>query len=184
MTISSTLCWLISPRWTFSKTDSLLDYLPVLSVYTTNLITKRMVYMTDYQKWQIESFRRKGAGYKSIATLTGLSRDIVRNYCKSHKVPCDAELEQDMAKLVARGLACRNCGNELTRPHTGRPRSFCCDECRFQWWSNHGDLLRCNSEALYSITCANCGKVFTSYGNAKRKYCCHECYVMDRFYRK
>ena len=26
----------------------------------------------------------RGAGYKAIAFATGLSRDIVRNYCKSH----------------------------------------------------------------------------------------------------
>ena len=25
----------------------------------------------------------RGAGYKAIASATGLSRDIVRNYCKS-----------------------------------------------------------------------------------------------------
>ena len=40
--------------------------------------------MTEYQAKQIRDFRRHGAGYKAIASVTGLSRDIVRNYCKSH----------------------------------------------------------------------------------------------------
>ena len=40
--------------------------------------------MTQIQAAQIRELRLRGAGYKSIATMTGLTRDIVRNYCKSH----------------------------------------------------------------------------------------------------
>ena len=40
--------------------------------------------MTEYQESQIRGLRMRGAGYKAIASATGLSRDIVRNYCKSH----------------------------------------------------------------------------------------------------
>ena len=40
--------------------------------------------MTEYQERQIRGFRMRGEGYKAIASATGLSRDIVRNYCKSH----------------------------------------------------------------------------------------------------
>jgi endogenous inhibitor of DNA gyrase (YacG/DUF329 family) len=31
-------------------------------------------------------------------------------------------------------------------------------------------------------TCPQCGKVFTSYGNKKRKYCSHNCYIKSRFW--
>jgi len=39
--------------------------------------------MTDLQAEQIVILRMQGKGYKSIASATGLSRDIVRNYCKT-----------------------------------------------------------------------------------------------------
>ena len=42
--------------------------------------------MTDEQAAQIVEMRKKGVGYKSIATVVGLSRDIVRNYCRTHNL--------------------------------------------------------------------------------------------------
>ena len=137
--------------------------------------------MTDYQKTQIEQLRGRGAGYKLIAAMTGLSRDIVRNYCKSHRLTCDAESESNLRERIKQGLVCKNCGGPLTRAHTGRPRSFCSDACRSAWWTNHKNVLNRNPEATYAFTCLNCGKPFTAYGNSKRKYCCHECYIEHRF---
>ena len=40
--------------------------------------------MTQEQAAQIEALRAQGMGYKAIASTVGLSRDIVRNYCKAH----------------------------------------------------------------------------------------------------
>ena len=39
--------------------------------------------MAEFQAEQIENLRRQGVGYRSIGNIVGLSRDIVRNYCKS-----------------------------------------------------------------------------------------------------
>ena len=39
--------------------------------------------MTEFQAEQIENLRKQGVGYRSIGTIVGLSRDTVRNYCKS-----------------------------------------------------------------------------------------------------
>lgn len=39
--------------------------------------------MTEIQAAQIEEMRVHGKGYKTIASVVGLSRDIVRNYCKA-----------------------------------------------------------------------------------------------------
>ena len=39
--------------------------------------------MTDEQAAQIEALRMQGKGYKAAATAVGLSRDIVRNYCRA-----------------------------------------------------------------------------------------------------
>lgn len=40
--------------------------------------------MTDAQAAQIKALRTQGEGYKAIASAVGLSRDIVRNYCKAN----------------------------------------------------------------------------------------------------
>lgn len=40
--------------------------------------------MTQAQAAQIKALRAQGMGYKFIASAAGLSRDIVRNYCKAH----------------------------------------------------------------------------------------------------
>ncbi len=139
--------------------------------------------MTEYQAKQIRDFRRHGAGYKAIASVTGLSRDIVRNYCKSHGLDGFAEeVTINMNEQIKRGLACQNCGAPLVRPHTGRPRRFCCDKCRFDWWAVHSAELRQDSEANYRLTCVHCGREFISYGNRNRKYCSHDCYIQHRFY--
>lgn len=39
--------------------------------------------MTEQQAKQIREMREQGIGYRSIALTVGLSRDIVRNFCKS-----------------------------------------------------------------------------------------------------
>lgn len=40
--------------------------------------------MTVAQAAQIKALRTQGEGYKAIASSVGLSRDIVRNYCRAH----------------------------------------------------------------------------------------------------
>lgn len=42
--------------------------------------------MTEIQAALIEEMRMQGKGYKAIASAVGLSRDIVRNYCKAKGV--------------------------------------------------------------------------------------------------
>ena len=34
-----------------------------------------------------------------------------------------------------------------------------------------------DKKALYTHTCAGCGRKFTAYGNSRRKYCSHACYT-------
>ena len=38
--------------------------------------------MTKEQAERIRELRMRGKGYKAVASALGLSRDIVRNYCK------------------------------------------------------------------------------------------------------
>lgn len=141
--------------------------------------------MTAYQARQIREFRMKGVGYRSIAAVTGLSRDIVRNYCKTHDLDgFGVELTANMKEQIQRGTVCLCCGKPVKQPATGRKRKFCSDKCRRQWWGKHKDALQKKESSIYQLTCAYCGKVYPSYGNKTRKYCCHECYVRDRFLRE
>ena len=81
------------------------------------------------------------------------------------------------------GSACQCCGKPLIQPRTGRPRKFCSDKCRRDWWAAHTDRSHPRESAMYTTTCAYCGQEFRAYGNSKRKYCCHACYIRDRFWR-
>lgn len=141
--------------------------------------------MTDLQAAQIRELRVQGAGYRSIASVVGLSRDIVRNYCKSHGLDGYATaLTVNMKERMHNGYACQFCGKELQQPLTGRKRKFCSEKCRRDWWKVHSDQIQRKPTAYYESTCVYCGKLFTAYGNNSRKYCSHACYVSDRFGEK
>jgi hypothetical protein len=34
------------------------------------------------------------------------------------------------------------------------------------------------------VWCASCGRMFEDYTRNHRKYCCHACYIQDRFGKK
>lgn len=140
--------------------------------------------MTEAQANQIVELRMKGVGYKSIGTAVGLSRDIVRNYCKSHNLMGYASaLSKNIRMQMERGEVCMYCGGDIRQPQTGRPRKFCSEKCRRAWWKSHPEQVKKSAEASYECTCANCGKNFISYGNKNRKYCSHDCYIKYRFWR-
>nr|CDL66842.1 unnamed protein product [uncultured bacterium] len=76
---------------------------------------------------------------------------------------------------------CCICGNPITQPKTGRPRRFCCEKCRREWWKAHPEAVKKSEKASYTLVCEQCGKPFISYGNKNRKYCGRECYFRHRF---
>ena len=99
--------------------------------------------MTEFQAKQIRDLRLQVTGYRAIASVVGLSRDIVRNYCKSHGLDGYASvLTINMKEQMLKGQACLACGKEIVQPMTGRKRKFCSDECRRSWWSAHQDDLK------------------------------------------
>ena len=77
---------------------------------------------------------------------------------------------------------CDYCAKWLFNPPTGRRKRFCSNDCRRKWWSGNRDKINKGSKAQYEKTCEGCGKQFIAYGNAKRKYCSHECYVNFRYW--
>ena len=139
--------------------------------------------MTELQAEQIRKMRTQGVGYRAIASVVGLSRDIVRNFCRAHGMDGYASaLTKNIQEQMMLGKACLYCGAELIQPSTGRPKKFCSDKCRREWWKAHPEKLHRKDTAIYTMTCARCDKEFTSYGNKNRKYCSHDCYIKARFW--
>ena len=77
---------------------------------------------------------------------------------------------------------CQNCDKEIWQAPHLKPRKFCCDKCRNLWWNSHLDQVK--RKAIYKYVCPQCGAEFEAYGNRRRKYCSHECYIKDRFGNK
>ncbi|MBD5524782.1 MAG: RNA polymerase subunit sigma-70 [Lachnospiraceae bacterium] len=138
--------------------------------------------MTDAQAAQIKEMRLNGMGYRAIADALGLSRDIVRNHCKAKGMGgYVAATVRNMQEWAEKSGICICCGKEIAQQGNGRPRKFCSEKCRRQWWKAHPE--EGNRKAMYTKVCARCGKEFTAYGNGHRKYCSHDCYIKARFWR-
>lgn len=140
--------------------------------------------ITVLQEEQIRQLRSQGIGYRNIAKQLNLTRDAVRYYCKSHNLNGHREVVRlNMQRMAEDESVCTYCGRELIQPHTGRKKRFCNDICRRKWWNQNRDKIRENPDAIYGFTCKCCGKEFTAYGNKKRTYCSHACYINDRFWQ-
>ena len=139
-------------------------------------------FMTEEQALQIRKLRAGGMGYRVIASMVNLSRDRVRNYCRSNSIDgVRADKEYNLSERIKDGKACAFCGNELIRPKTGRPRRFCSEACRRSYWRIHRAEQKKKASAIYTMECPYCHEIFEAYGNKTRKYCCHEHYILDRF---
>ena len=140
--------------------------------------------MTEYQKAKIHELRFKGLGYRAIGNVLGLSRDIVRNYCKDNRLNGYlANMNENIRKIALENVLCLNCQKPIKQNKRGKARKFCSEECRRKWWKENADKGQRNETAIYKLKCSYCGTEFESYGNKNRKYCCHECYIKDRFGR-
>lgn len=137
------------------------------------------------QKEKIRELRLKGVGYKGIANLLGISRDSVRGFCKRNNLEgssCVVALNFEEKKK--KNLLCGCCEKTIKQKAKGRIRRFCSDACRRKWWNENQDGRNKNEAAIYKYKCLYCNKRFVAYGNKKRKYCSHECYIKDRFWRE
>lgn len=78
---------------------------------------------------------------------------------------------------------CPQCSTKIT-DHMGRPRSFCSERCRRNWWKVHPEFAKPRPSALYAYRCRTCGQPFTAYGNRHRIYCSRACYLQDRYHKQ
>lgn len=133
--------------------------------------------MTNEQRGKITALRHQGFGYTAIANSVGLSKDSVKAYCRSHGLAGEKAESHSLAEVPTQ--LCLNCGKTLIQFPRRKQKKFCCPECRTAWWNAHPDAVK--QKAVYTFICPECGKEFTAYGNAKRKYCSHVCYIAARF---
>jgi endogenous inhibitor of DNA gyrase (YacG/DUF329 family) len=136
--------------------------------------------MDKHQKEKILALRGSGETFAKIAGSLGLSVNTVKSFCRRNGINAKPEDKSQAATETILG-DCPQCGNKVAQTAGRKPRRFCSDKCRVLWWNSHSGDVR--QKALYSFVCAFCGKGFTAYGNAKRRYCSHSCYCSDRFSR-
>lgn len=135
---------------------------------------EKVVMLTERQKEEVAGLRWAGLGYTAVAKKMGMPKETVRSFCRRNG------LAGEMARTVQPSDGqCRECGRGLQQKEGVKRRVFCCKECREKWWHSHPEQIR--QRAVYSFTCAGCGAAFTAYGDARRKYCSHSCYIRARF---
>lgn len=135
--------------------------------------------MTESQKRQIQEMRQLDWNYKRIATTLSLPEGTVKSYYLRALRKGSIQATDPKPESY-----CKQCGKELVQVEKRKARVFCCKACRQKWWNTHLYLANRTSKALYPFICPTCGKPFTVYGNARRKYCSHQCYIKARYYKE
>lgn len=131
--------------------------------------------MTEEQRNRIVSARKNGMGYAKIAAEIGMTKNAVAAFCRRNGLSGNMSVSADKSED---GL-CRECGKPLVQEDGMKTRVFCSKECKAKWWREHPEKM--NHKATYQFVCAACGRPFEAYGNSKRKYCSHSCYINARF---
>ena len=133
--------------------------------------------MTIEQKERITSMRNEGYGYTAITKAVGLGKDNVKAFCRVHHL--GGVKAQSNARVKPDQDFCLACGKDIIQIPGRKKMKFCSPDCRQAWWNAHPEKV--TRKAIYSFTCRTCGNTFTTYGNTGRKYCSHDCYIVDRF---
>lgn len=140
-------------RWVFAR---------ISSIGGLNMIS-------DKKERMIE-LRRQGYSCSKIAEMLSVSINTVKSYCRRNKLQTSSTKEIHF---------CKQCGTTISIKDKYRPRLFCSDKCRVQWWKEHNH--RVYPKPVYHLVCRNCGADFSSVGNRRQKYCSHACFISARF---
>ena len=133
--------------------------------------------MTEQNKAGISRLRLAGYSYTQIAGILHQSRNTVKSVCQRYGFKQGVTPETGRESGV-----CRNCGMRVTQPQGRKHRIFCSDVCRRVWWKAHRDSGK--KKTATQVRCVFCGRMFEDYARNHRKYCCHACYIRDRFGEK
>ena len=136
--------------------------------------------MTNEQKLTVRRLRAENQSYVSIAGQLGVSVSAVKAYCQRNGLTgLRAAAQKEPEATVT---TCKACGKPIVQRAGIKELKFCSGTCRQSWWNSHPEMV--NRKAVYEFTCACCGKPFSAYGNAHRKYCSHTCYIEGRYGRR
>lgn len=124
--------------------------------------------MNAQEKLQIDQLRAGGMGYSKVAATLNLPLNTVKSYL----------YRQTATAPVKETDRCLNCGKHINIISGRKPRKFCSDKCRMEWWNAHQDQVK--RKAFYTFICPYCGRQFLSYGNKERKCCSRECSAKAR----
>ena len=133
--------------------------------------------MTPDEKSRLTAMRIAGSSYTEISDALGLSKNTVKTFCRRNGLA--PEVESTPVDDIPAERLCPHFGKPVIQLEGRKEKKFCSDTCRNRWWNSHMDMVK--RKAIYEYTCPTCGSAFTAYGNSHRKYCCHECYIADRF---
>ncbi len=127
--------------------------------------------MTDIEKRQIQNMRTRGMSFSQIGQALGIATATIKSFCYRRGIVADTKSEKTDL--------CLCCGTPIRQDPRRKTKKFCSDKCRLAWWARNTDKL--NRKAMYEYDCAGCGRKFQAYGNSKRRFCSHQCYIKSRF---
>ena len=132
---------------------------------------------------RITVLRREGQSYAAISEAVGLSLNTVKSFCRRKGIQVNAVPVKTVAPTAVAVedvvCSCRNCGREVPQNPGRKPKIFCSDRCRNDWWNKNRALVRHKNGR--QVPCPVCGRLFEVYGSHKQKYCSHGCYIKARF---
>lgn len=131
--------------------------------------------MTNEQRMIVSALRAQNMGYGAIARKVGISENTVKSFCRRNA----QRTKQERQNISTQEHRCLYCGVPVTQNAGRKEKKFCSDKCRNKWWNAHLDKV--DRRAIREVNCANCGRTFSVYGRAERKYCSHDCYIRHRF---
>lgn len=122
------------------------------------------------EKEKIKELREEGLGYKKISNELGISVNTIKSFCRNNNLA---------GSFTPKKCYCKECGNEIIQKERTKKKIFCSESCKRKWWNKNRKKL--DKTKLEEHTCLNCRKPFKAYPHENRKYCCHTCYIEDRF---
>lgn len=135
--------------------------------------------MTDEQRIRVIEMKEAGETNRAISEELGLSENTIKTFVRRNNIHAIVKKPPTPVMDNSKGPVCKECGVPIVRYQCRKVKIFCSDKCRMTWWNRNQDQV--NRKANYEYECAHCKKPFTAYGNSHRKYCCHECYISDRY---
>ena len=132
--------------------------------------------MTADQKKAIITLREKGATVGTIADMLNINVNTIKTHLRRHPVAVVAP--EPVVETRPSVLKCKHCGRDVVQVPGHKEKLYCSDECRNRWWNTHMNQIQ--RRAYTTFVCLACGKQVTVYGNDKRKYCSHACYIGSR----